>query len=449
MMKQFLMVVLVLTLQLVGTQAMAQDIQRITFAEVVDIVLDRSTAIRSSGYSLELESSRVSSARADFLPNLNAGINPSANFGLTFDQNSLQLVNRTSYFSNVGLSSTLNLFRGFGDVAQLEQARHRYDAADFTLDRTKQDVLQQAIINYLQVIQDRENVKIQDENVRSQTQLLERIEEFSRVGTRPISDLYTQQANTAQAELDLLNAERSAQLSQARLVGQLLLDPLRDYEFVAPSSDEVDLSPIQYDPVSLIQNAYDQRLDLHAQNSRIEAAEQGVRTAKSLYWPVVNLIGQYGSSYSSSDHLDRPIFEQTKDNRSGSIRVGLTIPIFNRLDNKFNVQQSQVVERNARLDLETLQQRVALEVRQSYLDYQTAVKQLEVSDRRLRAAQQALDAEQERYNVGASTLIELTQVQAIYVSAASSRINSVVNYVARVALIDYFVGTISPDASIF
>ena len=139
-------------------------------------------------------------------------------------------------------------------------------------------------------------------------------------------------------------------MSHARLVGQLLLDPLKDYEFVAPSSDEVDLNPIQYDPVSLIQNAFTERLDLQAQNSRIEAAEQGVRTAKASFWPVVNLVGQYGTSYSSSDALDRPIFEQTADNRSGAVRIGLTIPIFNRLDTKYRVEQSRVVERNARLD---------------------------------------------------------------------------------------------------
>ncbi len=448
-MKLFLFVAIVATSQFAANDAAAQEVRRITFSEVVEIALDRSTAIRSSGYNLDLESSRVRSERADFLPNLNAAINPSANFGFNFDQNSLQLINQTTFFSNYGVSSSINLFRGFGDVATLEQARHSYAAADYTLDRTRQDVLQTAIINYLQVIQDRENVKIQEENVKSQKQLLERIEEYTRVGTRPVSDLYTQQATSAQAELDLLNADRSAQLSQATLVGQLLLDPLKDYEFVAPAADEVDLRPIQYDPVSLIQNAFSSRLDLQAQNSRIDAARQGIRAAKSRYWPEINLTGQYGSSYSSADPQDRPWGTQTRDNRSGSIRLGMNIPIFNRYNNSHTVEQNRVAERNARLDFESLQQRVALEVRQAYLDYQTAVKQLEVSDRRLRAAQQALDAEQERYNVGASTLVELTQVQVQYVSASSGRINAVVNYVARIALINYFVGTISPDDSIF
>jgi outer membrane protein len=432
-----------------AAEAPAQDIQRITFSEVVDIALDRSVALRSAEYSRDLQSSRVQSERGDFFPNLNAGINPSANFGFNFDQNSLQLVNQTTYFASYGLSSTINLFRGFGDVASLKQAQLSYEAADYSYDRTQQNVLQEAILNYLQVIQDRETVKIQEENVRSQQQLLERIREFTRVGTRPISDLYTQEANTAQAELDLLTAQRSAQLSQARLVGQLLLDPLKEYEFVAPSSDEIDMTPVEYDPIGLIQSAFEQRLDLQAQRTRIDAAQQGVRAARASYWPSVNLTGQYGSSYSSADPLDRTWSDQTKDNRSGSVRLGVTIPIFNRFNNKYNVEQSRVVERNAQLDFENLQQRVALEVRQAYLDYETAVKQLEVSDRRLRSAEQALEAEQERYNVGASTLVELTQVQSQYVSAASGRVNALVNYVARVALIEYFVGTISPNASIF
>jgi len=448
-MKKLLMAATIAATTLFANPVTGQEVQRITFSEVVDLALARSTSLRSSGINLELESTRVRSARADFLPNLNAGINPAANFGFTFDQNSLQLVNQTSYVASYGLSSTINVFRGFGDVATLKQAQLSYDAADQTYDRTKQDVIQEAILNYLQVIQDRENVKIQEENVRSQRQLLERIEEFARVGTRPVSDLYTQQANTAQSELDHLTAERSVQLSQARLVGQLLLDPLKDYEFVAPSAEEVDLSPIQYDPVSLIQNAFEQRHDLQAQHSRIRAAEQGVRAARSSFWPLVNVTGQYGSSYSSADPGDRPWSKQTTDNRSGSIRMGVTIPIFNRYNTRFQVEQSRVAERNAQLDLESLEQRIALEVRQSYLDYQTAVKQLEVSDRRLESAQQALDAEQERYNVGASTLVELTAVQAQYVSAASGRINALVNYVARVALVDYFVGTISPEDSVF
>ena len=449
MMKHLSVALLALSLIVVSEQVQAQEVQRLTFQDVVDLALQNSTTLRAAGNNLDLRSAGVQSAQGNFYPNLNAGINPSTNFGFNFDQNSLQLVNETTFNARYGVSSSINIFRGFGDVASLSQARHQYDAADFSYDRTEQDVFQLAIINYLSVIQDRENVKIQDENVRSQQQLLERIREFARVGTRPVSDLYTQEATTAQAELDLINAERRAQISHATLVGQLLLDPLKEYEFVAPSADEIEMEPLQFDQIALIQTAFENRLDLQAQKSTIEASNQGVKAAQSAYWPSINLTGQYGSSYSSADPLDRPWSEQTADNRSGSIGLSVNIPIFNRFDNKFRVEQSRVVQRNAELEFEQLQQRVALEVRQSYFDYQAALKQLEVSDRRLRAAEQALEAEQERYNVGASTLVELTVAQAQFVEAASGRVNALVNYVARAELVEYYVGTISPDTSIF
>jgi outer membrane protein len=427
----------------------AQTVQQVSFDEISRIALDRSTALRSSSSQLELQAVNVRAERADFLPNLNLSATPSVNFGFSFDQTSLQLVNETTWFASYGASSSINIFRGFGDVASLKQAQQSYAAADFRHERVKEDVIQQAILNYLQVIQDKEQVKIQEENVESERQLLARIEEFTRVGTRPISDLYQQQANLANAELALLNAERDAQISKARLIGQLKLNPLGDYEFDAPGTDEVELDPVTYDLRDLIQTAFENRADLAAGRRSIDASRQGVRASQAAYWPEINLSGGYGSSYSSADPLDRSFSAQLDEKRSGDIRLGLSIPIFNRFDTQYRVEAARVQRRNAELDYEDLEQTVALEVRQAVLDYQTAVKQLEVTERQLRFAEQALEAEQERYNVGASTLVDLSQARAQYVSAASNRSNAIYNYLARTRLIDYFVGRIDPSEPIF
>lgn len=433
----------------VVSNAQAQTVQQLTFDEVLHLALDRSTSLKSSQSQRELQAVNVRSAKADFLPSLNMSASPSVNFGFSFDQSSLQLVNETTWFASYGLSSSLNLFRGGGDIANLKQAQLSYQAADYTLDRATEDVISQAILNYLQVIQDKEQVKIQQENVEAQRQLLARIEEFTRVGTRPISDLYQQQAQLAQDELTLLNAEHGVQISKARLIGQLKLNPVGDYEFEAPSTDEVELEPATYDLQELIQAAFENRSDLVASRRRIEAARQGVKAGQALYWPEINLSGGYGSSYSSADPLDRSFSTQFDEKRSGDIRLGLSIPIFNRFDTKYRVEQAQVQRKTAEWNYDDLEQDVALQVRQAVLDYQTSVKSLEVTERQLRAAQQALEAEQERYNVGASTLVELSQARASYVSAASNRSSAIYTYLARTRLIDYYVGRIKPDQTIF
>ena len=99
--------------------------------------------------------------------------------------------------------------------------------------------------------------------------------------------------------------------------------------------------------------------------------------------------------------------------------------------------------------MENLQQSVAIEVRQAYLDYQTAVKRLEVTEKSLRAADQAFQVEQERYNVGASTLVELTQSNSRYIDAASQRAQAVFQFHFQHRLIEYYQGSLDPTQPLF
>jgi outer membrane protein len=92
---------------------------------------------------------------------------------------------------------------------------------------------------------------------------------------------------------------------------------------------------------------------------------------------------------------------------------------------------------------------VALQVRQGYLDYQNAAKRLDVTARQVASAQAALDAEQERYDLGVSTLTELTQARALLVEAQSARAQAVAQFVFQQKLLAYAVGTLDPTASLF
>src|SRR5690606_35028374 len=140
-----------------------------------------------------------------------------------------------------------------------------------------------------------------------------------------------------------------------------------------------------------------------------------------------------------------PFMDQFDQNRGGFLRFGFSIPIFDRLQTRSNVERARLQQRNAELDLQNLEQDVALEVRQAYLDYQTAVKRLDATEKQLQAPQQALAAEEERYNVGAATLVELTQARANYVQAAANRAQAIYRFVFQSRFIEYQLGTLDPS----
>jgi outer membrane protein len=229
---------------------------------------------------------------------------------------------------------------------------------------------------------------------------------------------------------------------------------LAAYEFSAPSADAISLAARTYDPNDLLVAAYDARADLTAQEYSIQAAEDGITIAKASRLPRVTANAGFGSSYSSFGRIpgtnQKASFgDQLADNRSENIGLSLSVPIFNRYQTRTSVERAQVQLNNANLDMENLQQSIALEVRQSYLDYQTAVKRLEVTEKQLRASRQALEVEQARYDVASSTLVELTQARANFVSSESQRVQAIYQFHLQHRLIEYYLGVLNPAESLF
>lgn len=427
--------------------AMGQEVRTITFNEAVQIALQQNIALRQAENFTELRSINVSRSRMNFLPSLNLSSGGSQRFGRTFSEAEGQIVNEARDFS-ARLESSVNLFRGFGDIATYEQAQYQRDAGLLDYEWQRQTTVFSVMSSYLTLIERREQIGIQEENLESQRQQLAQIEEFTELGARPISDLYQQQAAVASAEFELLQAQRLYQLGEATMIQLLQLDPFGNYRFEAPQVDDLELQMTPVQPGQLLRRAFEQRVDLEARSISIRAAEEGIRSARSSYWPSINLSGGIGSSYSDVRLLS--FQDQFFDsNRSGSVGISMSFPIFDRMSTRNNVQQARVEYNNALLDLDDTQQEVAVQVRQAYLDYLTAEKQVDVAEKQLQAANQALEAEQERYNLGAATLVELSQARAAQVRAASNWVQARYDFIFQEKLLDYYTGTLDPTQSLF
>jgi outer membrane protein len=432
----------------VAPRGHAQQMRDVTFNEAVQIALENNIAIKRAENNLDLQELTVKSEQADFLPNLNLSTGANRNYGLQFDQTVGQLRNTSTDGFNYGVSSGINLFNGFADIAGLNAARAQLASQEYAMERTRQTVVFNVISTYLNVILAEENIRIRQEDVQAQQQLLDQIQEFVNVGSRAISDLYQQQATLANAESQLLTAESTFQVSKTRLSQGLQLDPLSEYRFIAPDPSELPLNVRSYDPENLLVSAFERRADIRAQEASIDAAEQSIRAARSGYLPSLNLSASHGAGYTSANERD-DFNTQLQNNRSERLSLSLQIPLFNRLNTKRSIESSKVQFSNARLDLENAQQNVAIEVRQAYLDYQIAVKRLDVTQKSLQAADQALQVEEERYEVGASTLVELQQARSQFVNASSQRAQAVFQFHFQHRLIEYYQGVLDPSQPLF
>ena len=325
---------------------------------------------------------------------------------------------------DLGLSSRLNLFNGFADVAGLGSSRQQLSAAESDLLRQQQTIAFDTSTRFIAVITADQLVTIAEESLAREQALLEQIDAFYKAGSRSVTDLYQQQAATAQSEFELLDARRNLKVAELQLLQALGQEPPLRVEPLTPAPFAL-ISTLQ--GLSLDKSysrALALRPDLRAQRRRIAAAGEQVRQARAGGLPSVDLFADLGTDYTSLNS-GRSFGEQLKsDNGSAALGISLSVPIFDRSLTRTGVGQAQIGESDARAGLARLRQQIGVEVGQALADYRKAELQLKVVASQLTYATQALAAAEARYKAGAATWIDLAAARTTFVQAEGDEVRA-------------------------
>ena len=431
------------------------------------------------------------------LPAVSLQVSPGQRYGLGFDQTTGQAVTETVETLNVGVGASLPLYDGGRVGAVARQARLEREAAAVGLDRTRQLVALDVAERFLQLLLDRELVRVQEGQLEASVATLARVTELVEAGARPRADLIAQEAVVAERRTALVEARGAVALDRVLLVQTVGLDPTGDYRFVGPSVDALDPGPLALDDVGpdgvpelggpataeLVAAARAARVDRRAQEVRIRAAEAAVAVARAAGRPSVDLQASVGTGYSSLQQQlvdpdaaqpvqpvtledgtqvfvggqplsfpvgspalqTAPFFDQFADNRSGAIGLSLTVPIFDRYTARRGVVEAQVAAEDARLALEGLDRQLAAEVQQAAVQAETARARAAAAAVQVGAAAEALRVERDRYELGAGTLYDVAQAQTRLAEAEAARAQAVYGLAFRTALLRLAVGDVDVD----
>jgi len=415
----------------------------VTFDQALKLALVQNTGVKQAKNTAALSSASVTQSKLAFLPNLNVTANTAQDYGRNFSTTDWQIFNTTTNTLNAGISSSVTLFDGMKSVANLRSAQANEDAGEQDLSRAKQTAVFTVASNFLALVTQQQQLDVQQQNLTAQEALESQISQFVKAGSRPISDLYQQQATVASARASVVTTQNAVELAKVDLIQTLQLDPRGSYQFQPPALADTAAVNAKFNLDSLLDRAFAQRPDLGADASRVQAAQQDVKAASASRWPTISLTGGYNSGVSSA--ADASFLNQLDQRRGGSIGVGISIPILDRGASQAASERAQISEDNAKLALSTQRQQVALEVRRAYLDYDAATQQLAAADAQQKAASLAVSTTLQRYQVGAATLVEVTQARATQVQAQSAYITAKNNLVFQQSLMSYYTGELDPS----
>jgi len=186
---------------------------------------------------------------------------------------------------------------------------------------------------------------------------------------------------------------------------------------------------------SLIAQAFSNRPDLLSPQFQYEAAVRFERAERDLSFPTVSLVGVAGAI----PEIDQNLSTKVPDNYEGAA-LNVEVPMFNgRLfaaRREAARYQAQAEDQRVR----DLQERIARDVRVAWSSSRTAFQNLDVTAQLLREATLALDLAQGRYNLGLSSIVELSQAQLNLTEAEIENLSAKYEYQSVYAALQYSIG---------
>jgi len=412
----------------------AQETQTLTLGQAIQMALQENISIKQ--FSNVVAADQIDIKQAQY----NASISGSKNYPKK---------GSSSESVSGSVNSNLNIFNGFYNVAQLNATKLGWasDTANYSWNR--QSIIYGTVSQFIQVVLDSEFIRIATDNLSTQQDQLKQIEAFQKVGNRSKVDVYQQMSDLKQSELQLLQAERNYQVSRYSLL-QILGKPADvNIHFQSLPIDQLNALLSNQPPEVQLTGILNSREDVLSQKYQIQAAKYQIRAARSGYWPTLSLSAGAGSNYSSG-FPDLGFSNQFFDeNPYFGLSLSFSMPLFDRFSTRNSVQQAQIQLSNQQLNLQNLDLQISSQVQQALLDYQTAVKQREAAHAQYDYASEALKISEERFRVGSSTYIELSQVRTNYYNAAYQRVNADYNLLLNYIAIHYYSGNIDSATSIF
>jgi outer membrane protein len=416
----------------------------LTIDQAKQIALERNLDVIQAQSNLQASGSGVTAAYGRYLPSVSGsgGWTRSQSEGAIYTQGIPipgSSAKRTDGSFNAGLSASLLLFDGFDREANLNRANASAAIGEYTVTRTRQSIVFQVESSYLNVLRREQLVRVTEENLKRDRRQLERITESNRVGALSLADVYRQQSQVATDELGLITAQNDYNKTKADLVALIGLNVADEYEFADPittatlDSTELVQTLAKYRDLAMLTNrALISRPDFLGARKNFDASESGVTSAKSNYFPSLSASASFGATNEEFNRLF------TYKTISWGVRMSWTL--FDGFATNQGVQNALASRRNAEINVAQSERNIGVELKKAMLDLEAAMKQYEVSQKGLVSASEDRKIAEERYNLGAGTLLDLLVANAGLVNAEANLVNASYNYIISKRNLEYVLG---------
>ena len=459
----------------VGCVTIQAQTKKWTLEECVKYALQNNISIKQS----ELDSKNAlidkKGAIGKFLPSLNANASHSWNIGLNQDITTGLLQNQTTQFTSAGANVGIDIYRGLQNQNNLRKANLSIMASKYQLVKMQEDVALNVANAFLQVLFNKENLKVQKQQLGINEKQLTRSEELVKAGSIPRGDLLDIKATVALNNQNITIADNALLISKLSLAQLLQLKDFESFDVVDDTVVGDENNILAQTPNVIYEKALESKTELKIARTNLEIAQKNVEIAKGAFQPTLQGFYSFNSRVAYSDRITgvipnvsnptsvvgfvegtnqnvlspnftrvlgnpAPFFDQFSDNKGQSFGVQLSIPIFNGFSVHNNVERSKVSLEKSKIALEQQNLDLQRNVFTAFADAKGALNTYESAVIALEAREGAYNYATEKYAVGLMNSFDFNQSQTLLTNAQSEVIRTKYDYIFKIKILEFYFG---------
>ena len=330
---------------------------------------------------------------------------------------------------SLGLTLKVPIFDGMRNWATIARAKALLRAADRTYDEASLNVAFDVTRRFYEVVRAERSLKVLQEAVRRSEELVRRTDALYEAGRAPRSETWAARVTLGN---DRISAEQQiSRVSDARVALSIAIGRGADPELkVAPPSD-LDRAVFQDPPeqATLVDLARRKRPLLSADEQRIQAAAEEIRSAQAGYYPTVSAQASYNRQgpYIAGT---QGVYGDPTGQYVATFGIAVAWNLFEGRATSANVQRAHLNDERTRLVSEQNLLTVTGEIARSRVGYQTLSASAALAEENHESARQSLLLAERRYDAGAGTQVEVRDAMLNLTRAAltllTTRIDAII-----------------------
>lgn len=448
--------------------------QKYSLRACIDYAINNNVTLKQSQMTVESGIVQLNQSKVAKLPSANGQFNLNGNAGRNVDPFTNGIVTNTIGTNNMGVALSMPIFDGSRNKNTVERSQLNLEAAQMDVATQKNNVSLQVAVAYLNVLSAEDLIDVAQKQLDVTRLQYERTQKLVNSGSLAETNLFDLDAQTANDELSLINAQNS--LESAILTLKQAMNAPADMNVQVSRIVIPDPNIVNYGENAnfIYQTAVGYLPEIKAGEIRLRAADKNIAIAKSLGLPSISASTSWGTAFSSAAKrltetgtVSNPIavsaqfegqtipfvinfpqasystdgipyFRQLGSNQNLNVGISARIPIFNGYNQKYQSQAAKIQKMQVDLQNQNVKLQIKQNIDQAYITMLNAQKRYSATLAQTNALERSFKAAESRYNAGASNFVDYNLAKTNLDRAKSNLIVAKYDYVFRIKILDFY-----------